>query len=174
MRLVYCSHCRSLDEAPELGRPLESKEPDPIIEAIVFKHNQRDPMAHGGRDLQASPMRIAQVDDEVWANEDDRQAIIAKINEENKRVGYDAWVYESHSTFAEDALRCYSQHHRPTQGCIDYRDPSKRIGRPTGVGKDVIKDNYTHGARDPHLCDWCPVNSWVETQVNHRRGLYKG
>jgi hypothetical protein len=97
--------------------------------------------------------------------------------EEGKEVGLDPWVGEAFNTFAEDALKCYSQHKRPDYGagkpCIDYRSESKRIGRPTSEGKAVLRDNPKLGVSDPHLCDYCPYHSTVVTEVRHRKGMYK-
>jgi glutathionylspermidine synthase len=90
-----------------------------------------------------------------------------------KKTGFDDWFYESRSTYAEDALHCYSQHHRPTQGCSDWWSDSKRIGRPTEVGRAVLKELPGKGKTDPHICSFCPVASYVRTEVNFRKGLYK-
>lgn len=169
MRLLFCNACKSLEEVEDYEGPLEV---DPLIEQLVRKHNERAPMEHGGRDLRASPMRIAVVPDIKWAT--DREEIIKQINNENRKVGFDAWVYEATNTYSEDALRCYSDHHRPKQGCIDWWDESKRIGRPTEEGQAAVKDQYKLGQRDPHLCQYCPVASFVQTEINHRKGLYRG
>jgi hypothetical protein len=96
-----------------------------------------------------------------------------QLNDSNKNVGFDAWVYESTNTYAEDALKCYQRHNRPKEGCVDWWSDSKRIGRPTEVGKLALKENQKMGKSDPHLCQFCPVASYVQTEINHKRGLYK-
>jgi hypothetical protein len=171
MRLLYCKTCATLEEVPELGRELKSGEVDPLVEGLVLKHTARDPMGHGDSHLQASPFRLAAVEDDEWQN--DRERVIKLLNSENKKVGFDAWVYEATNTYAEDALRCYSDHHRPKEGCIDYWDESKRIGRPTAEGRAVLAEEYKLGQSDPHLCQYCPVQTYVTTQVNFKQGLYK-
>ena len=171
MRLLYCRTCTTLEEVPDLGYELGDTEVDPLVERLVQKHTERDPMGHGDASMQASPFRLPIVDDEEWAN--NRSAVIKAINESNKKVGMDAWVYEATDTYKEDAMKCYSAHNRPKEGCIDWWADDKRIGRPTELGKALVKDQYKLGERDPHLCQWCPVASHVQTQVNFKSGLYK-
>lgn len=167
MRLLFCNHCKTLEEIPDY----EGTDPvDPLVEALVRKHNERAPMEHGGANISASPMRLMAVDDNDWRT--NREKVLAQVNQENKKVGFDAWVYEAMNTYADDALRCYRAHHRPEDGCIDWWDDSKRIGRPTSEGRKVLKDNYKSGATDPHLCQWCPVASFVATQQRLKMGMY--
>jgi len=168
MRLLYCAHCRTLEEVPDYHG---EEEPDPLIEELVRQHNVRDPMAHGGASLTRSPMRVAVVEDKDW--EHHREAIIKRLNESMKEVGFAPWVNEAMNTYAEDALKCYSVHHRPKEGCIDYWSDTKRIGRPTLEGRKAVKEGYRIGEQDPHLCQWCPVHSFVQTQKNWKAGLYK-
>jgi hypothetical protein len=111
------------------------------------------------------------VDDLEWAHA--REKILKQINESNKKVGFDAWVSESHNTYLEDAMKCYNRHRRP-EHCIDFMSDSKRIGRPTAVGRLALKENRKQAAGDPHLCDWCPCKSGVQTELNKRAGLYDG
>lgn len=171
MRLLFCQTCKTLEEIDDLGYDLVEGEVDPLVEALVLKHTQKDAMGHGSSHMNQSPFRLINVDDLEWATE--RERLIRLINTENKKVGFDGWVYESMNTFADDALKCYSAHHRPKQGCIDWWDESKRIGRPTVEGQQAVKDLPGLGDRDPHLCQYCPVASYVRTEINHRKGLYK-
>jgi hypothetical protein len=171
-RLLYCKTCATLEEIPDLGYELAEGEPDPLVEGLLMKHYERDYKGHGGgTGEEQSPFRIPVVDAAEWR--DSRAQVIKLINAENKKVGFDAWVYESQNTYSEDAMRCYNDHHRPKEGCIDWWDESKRIGRPTAEGQQAVKDQYKLGDRDPHLCMYCPVASFVQTQVNFKRGLYK-
>lgn len=170
MRLLFCNHCKSLEEIPDYDGDAEV---DPLIEEVVRQHNVRAPMEHGGANLTASPMRIAVVDDLEWAM--DREKIIKQINESNKKVGFDAWVSEAHNTYGEDALKCWHAHREPGEGkpCIDYWSDSKRIGRPTAEGRVVLKENPKLSTDDPHLCQWCPYYTHVMTEVRHKKGMYK-
>lgn len=140
-----------------------------------MEHNKRDPMGHGGQ--ATLPMRLAHVDEGEWLN--DRKKVIEQLNRTGMEIGFDPWPWasDSHNIFKEDASKCYNQHNRPDLGagkaCIDYRSESKRIGRPTEEGRAVLKDNYKLGSGDPHLCDWCPYQSTVATEIRARKGLYK-
>jgi hypothetical protein len=172
MRLLHCNVCRTVDEIPDYSG---GDEVDPLVEKVVMEHNRRDPMGHGGKHLTSLPMRLAFVDDLEYAyGKDD---VLKKLAEEGKAVGFDPWVGEAFNTFAEDALKCYSTHRRPDYGagkpCIDYMSDSKRIGRPTEEGKAVLKQNEKLGAGDPHLCNWCPYHTTVQTEIRSRKGMYK-
>lgn len=179
MRLLCCSTCSktdgpkrpALEEIPDLGYDLPEGEVDPLVEYVIEAHTRINPLGHGGVDLRHSPFRLMHVDDVHWMT--DRDNVIKAINDENKKVGFDAWVSEAVNTYEEDALKCYSAHHRPKEGCIDYWDESKRIGRPTELGRQAVADQYKLGQTDPHICQYCPVQSWVQTQVNFKQGLYK-
>lgn len=120
-------------------------------------------------------MRIAVVDDMEYAYS--REEVLKRLMEEGKEVGLDPWVGEAFNTFADDALKCYSQHRRPDYGqgkpCIDYMSESKRIGRPTTEGQLAIKENFKLGAKDPHICQWCPYHSTVTTAIRAQKGMYK-
>ena len=170
MRLLYCNACKTLDEIPDYDG---QEEVDPLVEVVVREHNMRDPMAHGGQ--RVNPMRLAVVDDLEW--QFDREKIIEQINRSNKQVGFDPWVGEAHNTFREDAHKCWVQHRQPDLGagkaCIDYWDESKRIGRPTAIGRQIVKENEGLGKTDPHLCQWCPYYSGVVTEVRFKKGQYK-
>lgn len=177
MRLLFCDFCKTLEEIPDYEG---SAKIDPLVEELVRRHNERDPMAHGGRDIHHSPMRLVKIEpdgprtsDEVW--EKDREEILKRLNMENKKVGMSAWVYEAMNTYAEDALTCYKRHHRPDEGspCIDYWSDSKRIGRPTAIGKQVLKEAPKTGVADPHLCQWCPYYTVVQTNVRWKAGMYR-
>lgn len=179
MRLLFCNLCKTLEECPDYEGPLEI---DPILEDLVRRHNERDPMGHGGRDLRASPMRVAVIaptehktSDEVW--ETDRENVLKQLNEENKKVGHASWAYEALNTYAEDAMKCYNRHRRPDLGngkpCIDYWSESKRIGRPSVMGRTMLKIAPKKGTSDPHLCQWCPYYSTVSTEVRWRAGMYR-
>lgn len=179
MRLLFCDLCKTLEEIPDYEGEMEV---DPLVEDLVRRHNERDPMGHGGRDIRHSPMRIAVIEptehmtsDQVWAA--DRENILKQLNEQNKKVGFSSWAYESLNTWQEDAMTCFRRHRRPDIGngkpCIDFWSDSKRIGRPTEIGKQVLKENAKLGTGDPHLCQFCPYFSGVQTEIRFKQGMYR-
>ena len=171
MRLLHCQACKSIDEIPDY----EGKEEvDPLVERVVLDHNKRDPMAHGS--AATLPMRLAHVDDGAWLN--DRENVIKELNRTGMELGFDPWPWasESHNVFKEDAMKCWNQHRNPElpgKPCIDYMSESKRIGRPTAEGKAVLKENVKLGKTDPHLCQWCPYQTTVLTEMRARKGMYR-
>lgn len=166
MRLLLCKCCKTLEQIEDFdGHPSE----DRLLEELVRRHNERDPMAHGGE--ATLPLSLMHVSEKDWF--ENREQIIERINEEHKATGFDGWVYEAMNTYLDDAMKCYNQHGRPKQGCIDWWADSKRIGRPTAEGRQAVKDQYKLGERDPHICSSCPVASWVMTEQNAQAGLYK-
>jgi hypothetical protein len=166
MRLLFCSRCKTLEELPDFT-PRHKMDVDPLLEELVRRHNVRDPMAHGGEET--LPLSLMHVDEKTWM--ENRPEIIKGIKEKHPKVADDAdFVLDSVNTFKEDAMACYIRHRRPEQ-CVDYRDSSKRIGRPTAEGQRAMKDLPKQN--DPYLCDFCPCQTAVTTAVNFKRGLYK-
>jgi hypothetical protein len=170
VRLLHCGACKTLEEIPDYEG---SQEVDPLVERVVMEHNRRDPMAHAGKHLTTLPMRLGVVDDMEYAYQ--REDVLKRFMEEGQNMGMTPWVGETLNTFQEDALKCWNQHRQPKEGspCIDYMSDSKRIGRPTQEGRDILAQNYKLGAKDPHLCQYCPYHSVVETAIRARKGLYK-
>lgn len=161
MRLLLCHRCATLEELPDFdGHPTN----DVFLEDMVRRHNHEQIVI-------PDEFKVIRIDTNDWLLH--RDEIIKKINQEAKTTGFDGWVYEAVSTYKEDALKCYSRHSRPTQGCIDYWSDSKRIGRPTDIGRAAVKDQYKLGETDPHLCQFCPVHSFVQTEQRYKKGLYK-
>lgn len=173
MRLFLCSFCKTVEEAPDY---LGNEEVDPIVEDLMLRHTQRDPMAHGSDRMRNSPFALRPIDpddsrgftsDEVW--EYRREDVLARLKTQNEKVGFDVWAYEAMNSYAEDALKCYSRHNRPDLGagkpCIDFWNDSKRIGRPTREGRQTLKENEKLGTADPHICQWCPYFSTVQTEI---------
>lgn len=151
-RLLVCYTCSTIEKLP----PYEGREDEngvyldydaPLEHLIQTKHSR--PELHIGR--------LFQVDEGAWESMETRQQI-------NKELfGLEAEKVAWKDTFSEDAGKCYNRHHRPKQGCIDWRDDSKRLGSPSGSA----------ASRPVFLCDFCPVKSYVETEVRWKRGDYK-
>lgn len=150
-RLLVCYTCATIEKLP----PYEGREDehgvyldyDPVLEHLLKDHQR--PEQHRGR--------LFLVDEAAWENMDSRREINSQLfGLEAERV---AWK----DTLAEDAGKCFNAHKRPKAGCIDWHDDSKRLGSPSGK-------RASHAV---HLCDFCPVRSYVETEIRWKRGDYK-
>lgn len=155
LRLLLCHTCRTVDELPDYHGPPEH---DVLLEDIVSRHRFSDGTEHIGK--------LADVAEEDWRDSYRRNQILEQIKAAvEKSTGMPSEWYATKATYQEEALKCYGQHHRPKEGCIDYRDSNKRLGNPTRAG-------WQAGPR-VWLCDFCPCHRWVETQVRYQKGDYK-
>lgn len=159
-RLLQCHDCRSIEPLPDPPSGLNPRDiqpgQDPLLDELVARHHS-DGQAHLGT--------LHSVNTEDW---DDprreygkRQEILHQINQRSSGAptGLPSEAYALKETFAEDALRCFSQHGRP-EVCIDWHSDSKKLGRPTPEGKEWQRQNYKAPA--VFLCDYCPVRSLVD------------
>jgi hypothetical protein len=155
LRLLICHTCRSIEEVPNFTGPPEH---DVLLDHVLEAHRFADGREHIGK--------LALVATKDWEDINRRQAIEAQIKAAvEKSTGLPSEFYATRNTYQADALRCYSKHQRPKEGCIDYCDSSKRLGNPTKAGWEA-------GPR-VFLCQFCPVETWVRTQVREQKGAYK-
>lgn len=154
-RLLLCHTCRSIDELPDYSGPPEY---DVLLDDAVERHQFPNGEGHIGK--------LAQVETKDWEDNAKRAAILEKIKEAVEgSTGMPSEWYATKNTYQADAMKCYGDHHRPREGCIDYCDSSKRLGNPTRAGWE--------GGPRVFLCQFCPVETWVRTQVRHQKGAYK-
>lgn len=109
------------------------------------------------------------VPDDVW--EKRRTEILKEMWRDYPGVSEEDALESYRNTYREDAAACFNRHGRPADGCIDYKDGSKRIGNPTRGGRGM-RQALAHIA-PVFLCDFCAVRSTVQGKVFHERGLYK-
>lgn len=164
IRLLFCFVCQTLEELPDYeGRP-----EDDVLLNITLERHTIATIPHTGH--------LFKVAVKLWAVDSIRQQIIKQI-----RVGsggmseIDPTYYESKSTFSEDALRCYSAHLRPSDGCPDYLDDSKRLLPKTDkerkeLGMPSVRET---GGPKVYLCQFCPIHSVVTQKKRTIRGDYK-
>lgn len=107
-----------------------------------------------GRTEQISePMELDKL--EMQAVEEIRKDLL-KVNQE---------VYDYRDELREDAVKCHQRHNQPEapgRPCIDYRAPSKLLGRSGGPQSERQA-----------LCTYCPYTSSITVEVRHRRGMYR-
>lgn len=155
LRLLICHTCRSIQEIPDFqGRP----EDDVLLEHLLVAHRFPDGNEHFGK--------LAEVLRADWEDSVRKAAIIEQIKAAvGGTTGMPSEWYATKDTYAEDALKCYAKHGRPKEGCIDYCDSSKRIQNPSRAGWE--------GGPRVWLCNFCPVESYIQMRENHLAGMYK-
>lgn len=151
-RLLICRDCRTIEELPDYEGPVEH---DVLLDHAVEAHTFPNGERHFGN--------LATVGDAQWRDDSTRQQIIDQIR--SKTTGLEGEYYAAKNTFEADAMKCYNQHRRPDEGCIDWKIEKKRLGNPTKIGWQAGPKVY--------LCDFCPVKSWVKTQERWQSGAYK-
>lgn len=149
-RLVQCMTCLVLEKIPD--RPTSIRpEDDVLLDDVCERHKFPNGDPHIGN--------LYSVDDATWNSLEARTLIEKEIWKDQAEQA------ATRDTFAEDALKCFSKHHRP-EFCIDWMNDKKRIGNPT-------KQGWKEGKVRVYLCHFCPCASNVRTEINRRKGLYK-
>lgn len=94
------------------------------------------------------------------------EATAAKLDMESEvkkeLMNNHVWVKDYRDELKVEAMKCFNRHNRPKEGCLDWRDESKTIGRKTGVPKD----------KRQYLCTYCPVSTYYQTQHFIKTGAY--
>lgn len=164
MRLLLCHDCKSLEEVPDFDGPVEQ---DTLLQILVDRHKYAPGYPHHGQ--------LLQIKQEDWNNAQYRDAIVKEIRNGAGHTGLDPEAYAARNTFREDALKCYDRHSRPKDGCIDWKDLSKRLGNSI-LSDEEKKTARDHGLRSRgvvYLCDFCPVRAnYVDPKKYDKAGLY--
>lgn len=177
--------CKTIEEVPDYDGPLETarvpapdgtmmdaKVPpvgaDVLLEYVARPHRMQE---HRGQ--------LVQVDEENWRDHVTRNEILKQLKEQLKgtHTGLDPEAYAIKNTFQQDALKCFNDHRRPKDGCIDWEDSSKLIGNSllTEEEKDAArKHNLLRRGKGSkrYICHFCPVASQVKHKMFDKSGLY--
>lgn len=149
-RLLQCSTCLTLEKLPDYdGTP----EDDVTLDHLIKPHRFPDGEPHIGQLFRGIP-------DKYLENMESR-----------KKIERDIWQAKADQasfkdTFVEEAGKCFNAHGRPKLGCIDYKDDSKRIGNPaltSGDKAEMKAAGFKQSTR--HLCEFCPVHSYVTSSI---------
>lgn len=151
VRLLLCRDCRTIEELPDYEGPVDH---DVVLDHVVETHRFPNHEPHKGN--------LLRVEKKWWDLPSARTQIMEEMG---LTAGLGGEWYATKKTFEEDALKCYSRHGRPTEGCIDYCDGNKRVGNPTKIGWQTGPKVF--------VCQFCPVQVWVDTELAHKAGLYK-
>lgn len=102
--------------------------------------------------------RVFVVDDAHWADQQYRDSILKNMKDQWK--GFEPEYYATVDTYKEDAGYCFSRHKRPTEGCIDWQDDSKRL-TPSDWKLSPV-----------YLCHFCPVSAYYSMRSRDEKGMY--
>lgn len=153
VRILMCLDCESLEEVPDYeGDPKY----DTLLEYVIAPHAYADGTRHRGQ--------LMKVDKRHWEDAAVRAEIVKRIRDKTGHTGLDPAFYDTKNTLVEDALKCFSQHHRNPK-CGDYKTDSKRLTPGTAKERKAAGLPKYRSPNDKYLCDFCPVQMEVE---NHR------
>lgn len=178
VRLLVCHRCHTVEELPDYEGPADE---DAVLLRVVSAHQSCTPGGAlvGGRtpeEALRSDRALARVERKHWNNPDTRAQILAQLGQGETGLGSE--FYAVKNTLHEDALKCFSKHHRPDT-CIDWKDQSKIVGNAILTDEEKKASKLLEGIRTKrqnkqvYLCDFCPVKSKVQEKVFRQRGLYK-
>ncbi len=170
-RLLVCYNCSTVEKIPpydgprdDHGAPARREDGSLLHEdwalEYALKPHRSDGEPHNGN--------LMVLDEATWEAVERRGTDML-----TQETGLDS-VGEIRDTIKDDALKCFSDHNRPEQGCIDWCDHSKWLGN--GGDAPVGTNPYTGQREDRriYLCHACPVtHGHVLTDLRHRAGLYK-
>jgi len=162
IRLLVCRNCKTIEELPDYnGDPAT----DTLLNILVSKHQK--PVEHIGLIIKF-PVKF-------WIVPKIQAEIVKQIKGGSE--GLDAFqtnFYATKNQFAEDAMRCYSDHNRPKTDCGDYKSDKKLLKPDTSVErKEAGLDKPGLTGPKVYLCDFCPYKSVVMGKYNTKMGLYK-
>jgi hypothetical protein len=149
-RLLVCRACGTMNRMRDYNGPPEY---DMELVETIERH-----MDHSRRPAipDAHPSQLFRVSDEEAALLDLESTLVQRLSDEQ------VFIKEIRDDLKVEALRCFSQHHRPAEGCPDWKSESKVVGRKKGVPPPYRT----------YLCEVCPVASHVEFKTREKSGYY--
>jgi len=123
---------------------------DMELRELCERHNAQVPDPDNCRAL------IFRTDSETAGKLDVETAIRKELAEQ------DVFIKDFRDELKSDALRCFNRHNRPSEGCIDWCNDDKTIGRKVGVPKD----------KRQYLCMYCPVADYYVHKARTLKGMY--
>jgi hypothetical protein len=166
MRLLYCLVCASIDELPLFDGDPDN---DHLLQIAIEPHRFPSGEAHKGHLFRIPVL--------TWENPTARKQIIEQIKGGGSKGldEFDPEFYATRNTFQDDALKCYSAHLRPTDGCPDYKSSAKRLLPNTKSERKelgLVDPSKAPGPKN-YLCQFCPIESVVMQKKRALRGDYK-
>lgn len=161
IRLLRCDLCHTVEPLPDYDGPPEHDEV--LAHLVATRHTERDGTLHIGK--------LLRVDKRHWDSPSTRDAIVARIREESGHTGLDPVFYATRDTYAEDALNCWSAHHR-NPACNDYKSDRKKLTPATQAERRELGMAKFRSSLSRYLCEFCPVHSLVVEAARRKAGLY--
>jgi hypothetical protein len=163
-RLLYCLVCDSLDELPPYdGAP----EQDHLLTIACESHIFPSGEPHKGK-LFVLPLR-------AWAKPESRKEIIRQIKGGGSKglAEVDDTFYDSRSMFLEDAMKCYQQHNKPKEGCVDWQHKEKLLIPNTAKERKAegMARYQDEAGPKTYLCNFCPVSIAVNQRKQKLLGM---
>lgn len=163
-RLLHCFVCDTLEELPPYEGPIEQ---DYLLTIACETHVFPSGDPHKGR-LYVLPIR-------AWAKLEDKKEIIRQIKGGGSKglAEVDDTYYDSRSTFMDDAMKCYGQHNKPKDGCVDWHISSKLLVPSTAKDRKAegMEKYQNSPGKKTYLCDFCPVAIAVTNRKRTLLGL---
>lgn len=165
IRLLICHTCGSIEELPDYQGPPER---DDTLNYRVSFHK------FGSGDAHFGIMGTVKADD--WKNQAYKDAIADEIYKKMTKPGSGEGLgnefYDIKSNFQQDAFACFKSFGRPKDPSFcDYHKENKRLYPDTkGMRKEEGLDTKTMPST--FLCDFCPVQSIVQTRKNKANKMY--
>jgi hypothetical protein len=146
-RLLVCkTHGVMYKMKPYTGTP----EYDMELRELCDRHNAQVP------DPENCKAVIFLTDKDTASKLDVETALKNELKEQ------DVYIKDFRDELKVDALKCFNRHSRPKQGCIDWCNDEKTIGRKVGV--PVEKRQY--------VCMYCPAAEYYTHRQRTELGLY--
>jgi hypothetical protein len=150
-RLLACRTCGTMYKMRDYeGNADYDMELQELINRHLGQAEDRNPESHLSL--------IFRVDESTWEKLGDETSV-------QKELLKNEWVVrELRDDLKVEALRCFNRHNRPANGCMDYEDESKTIGRKVGIPKENRQ----------YLCHYCPAQEHVTHKKRLAKGMYDG
>ena len=148
-RLLTCKPCGVMYRMKDYDGPAEY---DMELIEIINRHLHQasDPRPESHESL------ILRCDEDTWSKLGDETQIKTELAKNE-------WeVREMRDDLKVEAIKCFSRHGRPGNGCPDYEDESKTVGRKVGVPP----------SQRQYLCHYCPAASFVVHKKRKAKGMY--
>lgn len=123
---------------------------DMELRELCERHNAQVPDPDNCRAL------IFRTDSETAGKLDVETAVRKELAEQ------DVYIKDFRDELKSDALRCFNRHNRPSEGCIDWCNDDKTIGRKVGVPKE----------KRQYLCMYCPAADHYVHKARTLKGMY--